>query len=85
MAKNAMQKFECNGCGGHLKEDGRFWVCENCGTKYALGRNDEGDPFTYQPIEKKEEIFGVEITIRYYECQCKCGKIHELDEFHFLI
>lgn len=53
-----MQKFECNGCGGHLKEDGRFWVCESCGTKYVLGRNDEGDPFTYQPIEKKQIEFG---------------------------
>lgn len=53
-----MQKFECDGCGGQLKEEGRFWVCENCGTKYALGRNDEGNPFTYQPIEKKEIVFG---------------------------
>lgn len=53
-----MQKFECGGCGGRLKEDGHFWVCENCGTKYALGRNDEGNPFTYQPIEKKEIEFG---------------------------
>ena len=53
-----MQKFECSGCGGQLKQEGHFWICENCGTKYALGRNDEGNPFTYQPIEKKEIEFG---------------------------
>ena len=53
-----MQKIECSGCGGRLKEDGHFWICENCGTKYALGHNDEGNPFTYQPIEKKEIEFG---------------------------
>ena len=53
-----MQTFECSGCGGQLKQEGHFWICENCGTKYALGRNDEGNPFTYQPIEKKEIEFG---------------------------
>lgn len=53
-----MQKFECNGCGGQLREEGRFWVCTSCGTKYVLGRNDEGNPFTYQPIEKKQIEFG---------------------------
>lgn len=53
-----MLKLECEGCGGKLKEIGRFWVCENCGSKYVLGRDDKGAPFTYQPIEKKEIGFG---------------------------
>ena len=48
-----MKIFECNGCGGSLREEGRFYVCEYCGTKYLLGRDDEGQPFTYQPVEKK--------------------------------
>ena len=49
-----MKKFECDGCGGSLRESGKFYVCENCGTKYVLGKDDEGNPFTYKPIEKKE-------------------------------
>lgn len=53
-----MVKFECNACGGHLIESGKFLVCENCGTKYLLGRDDQGQPFTYQPVEKKEIACG---------------------------
>lgn len=49
----AMPKFECDGCGGKLRENGRVWVCENCGTQYLIGNNDDGQPFLYQPIEKK--------------------------------
>ena len=53
-----MKKFACSGCGGSLKESGKFYVCENCGTKYVLGKDDEGNPFTYIPIEKKELTHG---------------------------
>ena len=49
-----MIKFECSACGGRLNENGKFYICENCGTKYSLGRDDEGQPFTYQPVEKKD-------------------------------
>lgn len=49
-----MVKFECNACGGRLNETGKFLICENCGTKYLLGRDDEGQPFTYQPVDKKD-------------------------------
>ena len=49
-----MIKFECNACGGSLIENGKFYLCENCGSKYLLGRDDEGQPFTYQPVEKKD-------------------------------
>lgn len=54
-----MKKFECAGCGGSLIESGKFYICENCGTKYVLGKDDEGNPFTYIPIEKKEISHGV--------------------------
>ena len=53
-----MIKFECNACGGRLNESGKFLVCENCGTKYLLGRDDAGQPFTYQPVEKKSIEYG---------------------------
>ncbi|MBR6419215.1 MAG: zinc-ribbon domain-containing protein [Oscillospiraceae bacterium] len=62
--------------------------CPKCfpnGDVLPIGTNYGCLTIISEPIEKKEEIFGVEQTIRYYECQCKCGKIHELDEFHFLI
>ncbi len=49
-----IKKLECSGCGGTLREEGKFYICENCGTKYMLGRDDAGNPFTYCPIEKKE-------------------------------
>lgn len=49
-----MKKFECNGCGGSLIAADKFYVCENCRTKYLLGKDDEGNPFTYIPIEKKQ-------------------------------
>ena len=41
-----MKKLECSGCGGTLREDGKFYICENCGTKYMLGRDDAGNPLT---------------------------------------
>lgn len=49
-----MKKLECSGCGGTLREDGKFYICENCGTKYMIGHDDTGNPFTYRPIEKKQ-------------------------------
>ena len=48
-----MIKIECEACGGSLRQVGNIYACENCGTKYAIGRDDEGNPFTYRPIEKK--------------------------------
>lgn len=53
-----MIKFECTGCGGNLIQDGQFYICEFCKTKYALGHDDAGQPFTYQPVEKKALEFG---------------------------
>ena len=53
-----MKIIECTGCGGTLKESGKYFICENCGTRYAVGRDDEGNPFTYQPIEKKTVEYG---------------------------
>ena len=35
---------ECSDCGGTLVERDRFWVCENCGAIFAMGRDDEGYP-----------------------------------------
>ncbi len=46
-------KLECD-CGGQLVEKDRYFVCQNCGTIYAIGRDDEGNPFRYQPVEKKD-------------------------------
>lgn len=49
-----MKRLECSGCGGTLREDGKFYICENCGIKYMIGHDDTGNSFTYRPIEKKE-------------------------------
>lgn len=49
---------ECNDCGGKLIEQNRFWVCENCGAIFAMSRDDEGNPFTFHPLIKKELDFG---------------------------
>ena len=49
---------ECNDCGGRLVERDRFWQCENCGAIFALSRDDEGNPFTYHPLQKKDLDFG---------------------------
>ena len=49
---------ECGDCGGRLVERDRFWVCENCGAVFAMGRDDEGNPFTYHPLQKKDIDFG---------------------------
>lgn len=55
---NSERLNECNDCGGRLVERDRFWVCENCGAVFAIGRDDEGNPFTYHPLQKKELDFG---------------------------
>ena len=49
---------ECSDCGGTLVERDRFWVCENCGAVFAMGHDDEGNPFTYHPLQKKDIDFG---------------------------
>ena len=49
---------ECGDCGGRLVERDRFWECENCGAVFAIGRDDEGNPFTYHPLQKKDLDFG---------------------------
>lgn len=72
-----MVQFECNACGGSLKEDGRFLVCENCGTKYLTGRDDEGQPFTYQPVEKKEISCG-QMGVRAAEIQVETVQVRDI-------
>ena len=67
-----MKKLECSACGGTLKESGQFLICEHCGTKYALGRDDEGNPFTYQPIEKKE------LSVGRMEAKANCISVNSI-------
>ena len=65
-----MIKFECNACGGRLNEAGKFLICENCGTKYLLGRDDEGQPFTWDALWYNPTITKVvikEIHVQYMD------------------
>lgn len=49
-----MKEMICK-CGGKLTDgkNGKL-ICENCGTSYLVGMDDQGEPFTYQQIEKKQ-------------------------------
>lgn len=49
-----MKEMICK-CGGKLTDgkNGKL-ICENCGTSYLIGMDDQGEPFTYQQIEKKQ-------------------------------
>jgi hypothetical protein len=76
-----MKIIECTGCGGTLKESGKYFICENCGTRYAVGRDDEGNPFTYQPIEKKTIEYGtIEHKASHIEVNTLSVKEIKLDE-----
>ena len=50
-------KIECQ-CGGSLVQKDGFWVCEYCRSTYLIGKDDEGNPFIYHPIEKKHIVSG---------------------------
>lgn len=76
-----MKIIECTGCGGTLNESGKYFICENCGTRYAVGRDDEGNPFTYQPIEKKTIEYGtIEHKASHIEVNTLSVKEIKLDE-----
>ncbi len=45
--------LECSACGGNLVQKDKFWVCENCGTKFLVGQDVNGNAFSYQPVDKK--------------------------------
>lgn len=48
-----MEELICK-CGGKLIEKNSKLVCEYCGATYLIGSDEQGNPFTYEQIEKKQ-------------------------------
>lgn len=46
-----MKELVCK-CGGNLQKKDNYWICDSCRTKYISDRDDDGNVFYYQPIEK---------------------------------
>lgn len=46
-----MKELICK-CGGNLQKKDGFWICDSCKTKYVSDRDDDGNVFYYQPVEK---------------------------------
>ena len=52
--KREMKKLDCDACGGTLKKEGRFLLCEYCGAKYILSRSGEKKKASGRPDEEKD-------------------------------
>lgn len=55
--KSKMKELLCK-CGGNLQKKDNYWVCDSCRTKYISDRDDDGNVFYYQPIEKMSIEYG---------------------------